>query len=154
MRGLMVQLAVAAAITVLYVCFAWARKRVQRSRPVRPGPSTPDLREEPPAVVNLLVRRNITAPQAASATLLDLAARRVVEIFQTADDPEHTIISGGSTHRPTCARTSGGCSTGSNTSAAGSRSPRPNSPPAMPTAAICGIAGWSARRPWTRAPGG
>jgi hypothetical protein len=92
MRGLALQLAAAAAISVLYVLFAWAKRRLERSRPVRPGPSTPDLRDEPPAVVNLLVRRNIAAPQAASATLLDLAARRVVEIFQTADDPEHTII--------------------------------------------------------------
>lgn len=51
-----------------------------------------ELRDEPPAVVNLLVNRLAGAGQAASATLLDLAARRVVEFHEVADDPEHTLV--------------------------------------------------------------
>jgi hypothetical protein len=63
-----------------------------RARPVPPAAATFELGGEPPAVVNLLVERNLDAPRAASATLLDLAARRHVEIFATADNAEHTLV--------------------------------------------------------------
>jgi len=59
---------------------------------VRSGPPTIDLRDEPPAVVNLLVNQLVDAPQAASATLLDLAARRILEIHQVADEPSQTLV--------------------------------------------------------------
>ena len=58
---------------------------VTRPRELRPGPPTPDLGGEPPAVVNLLVTRCELTAEAADATLLDLAARRILEVFQPGD---------------------------------------------------------------------
>jgi Predicted membrane protein (DUF2207) len=53
-----------------------------RRRPARPepGPPTLDLGPEPPAVANLLVHDFRVTRDAVPATLLDLAARRLVEI--------------------------------------------------------------------------
>ena len=79
-----------AAVGVFYLAVA-VRRWVLRPRPVRPGPATPDLRDEPPAVVNLLTHR-LRAPMAASATLLDLAARRAVEITEVGPGPENTRV--------------------------------------------------------------
>jgi hypothetical protein len=64
------------------------------TRPARPpaGPAGPDLGEEPPAVVNLLSSRWRLTEDAAEATLLDLAARRIIEFRQPANDPMHTTI--------------------------------------------------------------
>src|SRR6185369_1581117 len=45
-----------------------------------PGPPTLDLGPEPPAVANLLVHDFRVTQDAVPATLLDLAARRLVEI--------------------------------------------------------------------------
>jgi hypothetical protein len=82
-----------AALVAAYFGYAYLVVVVAgRSRPVVPAPPTPDLRDEPPAVVNLLVNRATGAPQAASATLLDLAARRVLEIIEVADTAEHTLV--------------------------------------------------------------
>jgi hypothetical protein len=63
-----------------------------RPRRVTAEPATPDLGPEPPAVVNLLVNRWRMTARAAEATLLDLAARGVVELRQTGDDPTHTTV--------------------------------------------------------------
>jgi hypothetical protein len=56
-----------------------------RRRPHEPpvGPSTLDVGDEPPAVANLLVNHFRVTKDAVPATLLDLAARRIVEIEQT-----------------------------------------------------------------------
>lgn len=64
------------------------------TRPVRPpaAPATPDLGEEPPAVVNLLANRWRLNEDAAEATLLDLAARRLIELRQPANDPMQTTV--------------------------------------------------------------
>jgi hypothetical protein len=84
---------VAAALIAAYFGYAYLVVVVAgRSRPVTPAPPTPELRDEPPAVVNLLVNRMTSAPQAASATLLDLAARRILEIIEVADSAEHTLV--------------------------------------------------------------
>ncbi len=80
---------IAALVLVAYYAYRWS---VPRLRTVPAGPPTIQLRDEPPAVVNLLVNRVLDAPQAASATLLDLAARRILEIHQVADEPEHTLV--------------------------------------------------------------
>jgi hypothetical protein len=63
-----------------------------RPRDLRPGPPTPDLGAEPPAVVNLLVTRCELTAEAADATLLDLAARRILEVFQPGDDPAGLLV--------------------------------------------------------------
>jgi Predicted membrane protein (DUF2207) len=64
------------------------------TRPVRPpaAPATPELGQEPPAVVNLLANRWRLNEDAAEATLLDLAARRLIELRQPANDPMHTTV--------------------------------------------------------------
>ena len=84
---------IALPLAVLILAAYIAYRRISpRLRRVRSGPPTIDLRDEPPAVVNLLVNQLVDAPQAASATLLDLAARRILEIHQVADEPEHTLV--------------------------------------------------------------
>ena len=85
----LVAVPLAVAVVVAYMVL---RTAAARSRRVRAAPPTPELRDEPPAVVNLLVNQLTDAPQVASATLLDLAARRVVEIHEVSDGAEHTLV--------------------------------------------------------------
>jgi hypothetical protein len=68
-----------------------------------PGPATPDLGPEPPAVVSLLVNRWAVTEDAAESTLLDLAARRFVELRQPGDEPMQTTV-----HLPAAAPDEGG----------------------------------------------
>ncbi|MCL6641180.1 MAG: DUF2207 domain-containing protein, partial [Candidatus Rokubacteria bacterium] len=63
-----------------------------RPRPARAVPATPELGEEPPAVASLLVNDWKVTVDAVEATLLDLAARRILEFRQPADDPRQTTI--------------------------------------------------------------
>ncbi|QSB13034.1 DUF2207 domain-containing protein [Natronosporangium hydrolyticum] len=63
-----------------------------RTRGVRAAPASPDLGPEPPAVVNLLVNRWRLTPDAAEATLLDLAARGWLELRQTGHEPRNTTV--------------------------------------------------------------
>ncbi|GAA0811327.1 DUF2207 family protein [Spirilliplanes yamanashiensis] len=56
------------------------RPAVPRARP------TPELVDTPPAIVSLLVNRLADAPDAAAATLLDLAARGYLELHETSAD--------------------------------------------------------------------
>jgi Predicted membrane protein (DUF2207) len=51
-----------------------------------PGPETSELGPEPPAVANLLVNRCNVTSSAAAATLIDLAARRHLELFEVSSD--------------------------------------------------------------------
>jgi hypothetical protein len=51
-----------------------------------PGPETSDLGDEPPAVANLLANRCQVTHAAAAATLLDLAARGHLEVFEVGPD--------------------------------------------------------------------
>jgi hypothetical protein len=51
-----------------------------------PGPETSELGPEPPAIANLLVNRCHVTSAAAAATLIDLAARRHLELQHLADD--------------------------------------------------------------------
>ncbi|MBB5873204.1 hypothetical protein F4553_006638 [Allocatelliglobosispora scoriae] len=62
-------------------------------RAPKPVPATPDLRDEPPAVVNLLLHRGTVTADAARATVLDLAARRILELHQPGNDPGQTTVS-------------------------------------------------------------
>lgn len=79
--------------TVLF--FAWlpiARHRSHRAQqPPEAGPSTMELRDEPPAVVNLLIHELELTGDALAATLLDLAARHHVEIVQLSPT-EHLVV--------------------------------------------------------------
>lgn len=66
------------------------------TRPHRPSPAPPsqDLGDdpEPPAVVSLLVEHWTITEDAAEATLLDLAARRILELRQPGNDPAQTTV--------------------------------------------------------------
>lgn len=63
-----------------------------RPQRVDPAPATPDLGDEPPAVVNLLANRWRLTEDAAEATLLDLAARGHLELRQPGADPRQTSV--------------------------------------------------------------
>lgn len=68
----------------------------QATRPYRPDPAPPNQElgddPEPPAVVSLLVEHWTITGDAAEATLLDLAARRILEFRQPDNDPAHTTV--------------------------------------------------------------
>jgi hypothetical protein len=68
--------------------YAW----FTRPRDLEPGPATDQLGPEPPAVVNLLVTRCELTQDAADATLLDLAARHIVEFYQPGLDPAALLV--------------------------------------------------------------
>jgi hypothetical protein len=57
-----------------------------------PAPATMDLGTESPAVVSLLVNRWSLTEDAAESTLLDLAARRFIELRQPGNDPMQTTV--------------------------------------------------------------
>jgi hypothetical protein len=63
-----------------------------RPRDLPAGPATMELGAEPPAIVNLLVTRCGLSPDAADATLLDLAARRILELHQPGRDPADLLV--------------------------------------------------------------
>lgn len=92
MEPIAVDVAIAVASLVPFAAvFAGA---LLATRPARPpaAPATPDLGEEPPAVANLLTNRWRLNEDAAESTLLDLAARRLIELRQPGNDPTHTTI--------------------------------------------------------------
>ena len=83
----------AAATWTAYFLVAWLVSEAVRPRPVKPAPPTPDLPPDPPpAVVNYLVHGCRTDAHAPPATLVDLAARRYIELFQPGTDPEQILI--------------------------------------------------------------
>jgi len=55
-----------------------------------PGPETQELGEEPPAVASLLVNRCSVTGAAEAATLVDLAARRHLELLEVG--PDHYVV--------------------------------------------------------------
>ncbi|HET9516845.1 MAG TPA: hypothetical protein VFO77_03865, partial [Actinoplanes sp.] len=90
----------AASVGIIGGClaflFGWAflvRMVIRVSRPRMPrAPATPDLIDTPPAVVNLMAHGFVDAPEAAAATLLDLAARRYVTLEQPGTDMSETVV--------------------------------------------------------------
>jgi hypothetical protein len=82
-----VLLAVAGAIALAaWLVFAGALVMATRPKLPHPGPATMELGAEPPAVANFLVNRWQVTGTAVSATLLDLAARRYLDIEQVAPE--------------------------------------------------------------------
>ena len=83
--SLILLVAACLALAVFFVVFAtlWVR-----SYPRLPdaGPATDDLGPEPPAIVNLMANRWKVTSSAIPATLIDLAARRVLGIDQVGHD--------------------------------------------------------------------
>jgi hypothetical protein len=83
---------IAAASVVLFAAAYAVAVVATRPLPVPPDEATPDLGDEPPAVVNLLANRWKLTADAAEATLLDLVARGYLELRQAGADPAHTTI--------------------------------------------------------------
>jgi hypothetical protein len=77
-------LSVAVVLTLAWLGAAAAIRIIRQPRHAPVGEATLDLGPEPPAVVNLLVNNFKVTPEAVPATLLDLAARRVVDLEQAA----------------------------------------------------------------------
>lgn len=65
-----------------------------RNGVVTPGPATQEFGTdpEPPGVVSLLGNNWRSVEHAAAATLLDLAARGLVELRQPGDDPARSTV--------------------------------------------------------------
>jgi len=85
-------LAITVASLVIWAVAVRVLARLTRPRMPRAAPATSELRDDPPAVVNLLVNRGRPNEDAARATLLDLAARRIIEISQPGDDPLRPVV--------------------------------------------------------------
>ena len=73
------------ALAVWFIMFAYRWWRTFPRMPAA-GPETTDLGDEPPAIVNLLANRWKVTSTAIPATLVDLAARRVLGIDLIAGD--------------------------------------------------------------------
>jgi hypothetical protein len=87
-----VGLVVAAAGVVGFgLWLPWVRHRAHHAQqPGRAGPETMELREEPPAVVDLLVHDLELTGDAVAATILDLAWKRQIEIVELS--PEENLV--------------------------------------------------------------
>ena len=79
-------------LTAGWVLAVVAIGALARSRHPRPAAATLELRPEPPAVVNLLTNRGTVNAAAAVATLLDLAARHIIELYQPDADERGTVL--------------------------------------------------------------
>jgi hypothetical protein len=90
MSGFTLAYIVLAVADAGWLCATAALRIAYRPRTPRQGPSTSELRSEPPAVVNLLTGRWMVTAPAAAATVLDLAHRGVVDIIQLS--PEREVI--------------------------------------------------------------
>ncbi len=86
-------LATLAAAWIVFLGLARLASFAVAPRPVRADSPTTDLpTEPPPAVVGFLVNGCRVDPDAAVATLIDLAARRHLELYQPANDPDQTLV--------------------------------------------------------------
>lgn len=83
-----------AALIVLWLVVFGLVLVATRNGVVTPGPATQEFGDdpEPPAVVSLLGNRWRGVEHAAAATLLDLAARGLVELRQHGDDPLRSTV--------------------------------------------------------------
>jgi hypothetical protein len=82
---------IAGTLAVWYLVIL-AYTLANRPRPLVAGPPTMNLGPQPPALVNMLITRGRPTPAAADATLLDLAARRILELHQPGPDPAALLI--------------------------------------------------------------
>jgi Predicted membrane protein (DUF2207) len=91
--ALLVQIALCVAGFALWFAAYAGVLLVTRPADVPPNPPTQDFGgDEPPAVVSLLTNRWELTEDAAESTLIDLAATRVLELRQPANDPMHTTV--------------------------------------------------------------
>ncbi|WP_405014932.1 DUF2207 family protein [Kitasatospora sp. NBC_01539] len=83
-----------AALLALWLAAFGLSLAATRNGAVPTGPATQEFgpEPEPPAVVALLANRWRSVDHAAAATLLDLAARGLLELRQPADDPAQSTV--------------------------------------------------------------
>jgi hypothetical protein len=86
---MLVTKAVEGAIGATRQVHSWMRESGRLTRADAP---TPDLGTEPPALVNLLYTHGKISREAVRATVLDLAARGAVTLYQPDHDPAATVI--------------------------------------------------------------
>jgi hypothetical protein len=79
----------AGGLTGLWLGSMGAVRAVRQPRQPRPGPATAELRDEPPAVANMVAHDFACTREAMAATLLDLAAREYLDLEGV--DPERTM---------------------------------------------------------------
>jgi hypothetical protein len=88
--GVILLATLAIAVEVTWLVTAGVCWLVFRPTSPQAGPETIELGDEPPAVVNLLTHAFRVTSEAASATLLSLADRHMIEVVQVS--PEDSII--------------------------------------------------------------
>jgi Predicted membrane protein (DUF2207) C-terminal domain len=90
---MILELIIAGVGIALWLAVFGACVLLTRPREVQPVAATQDFGgPESPAVVSLLANRWEITEDAAESTLLDLAARKYIELRQPANDPMHTTI--------------------------------------------------------------
>jgi hypothetical protein len=90
MNGSTFALAALAAVALVWLGAGSALLVLFRARRPHEGPVTSQLRDEPPAVVNMLTHDWQVTASAAAATVLDLAVRKYIEIVQIS--PEQDVV--------------------------------------------------------------
>jgi hypothetical protein len=91
--ALVVEVAVAAAGLGVWLLAFWGALLHTRPRPIAsPAPTQEFGGPEPPAVVSLVTGRWELTEDAAESTLIDLAARRILEFRQPGNDPLQTTV--------------------------------------------------------------
>jgi Predicted membrane protein (DUF2207) len=73
-------LVISAGLAGAWLLMLWVMAAATRQPPVHAGPATGDLGPEPPAVAGMLAHDGRVGGEAAAATLLDLAARHVIDL--------------------------------------------------------------------------
>jgi hypothetical protein len=83
----------AAGTIAFFLWLPFVRHRLHKRQEIHhPAPPTMELRDEPPAVVNLLVHELDLDPDALAATLLDLAARGHLEIVELSEHENVVLV--------------------------------------------------------------
>ncbi|GAA2582829.1 hypothetical protein GCM10010399_10710 [Dactylosporangium fulvum] len=91
--ALLVEVAIGVAGLAIWFAAFWAALLFTRPRPIAPAPPTQDFGgPESPAVVSLVTGRWELTEDAAESTLIDLAARKVLEFRQPGNDPFQTTV--------------------------------------------------------------
>ncbi|GII78998.1 hypothetical protein Sru01_39800 [Sphaerisporangium rufum] len=96
----MLYVVIAAGATGLWLLLLTAMALATRSPRVSAGPPTAELRPESPALVDLITGGWRLCEEATSATLLDLAARGVVQIEEVGPELSLVRLPGGHRERP------------------------------------------------------
>ncbi|WP_432836921.1 DUF2207 family protein [Dactylosporangium sp. CA-092794] len=91
--AILAEIGIAAAGLAIWAVAFWAALALTAPRPIAAPPPTQDFGgPESPAVVSLITGRWELTEDAAESTLIDLAARRILEFRQPGNDPLQTTV--------------------------------------------------------------